>query len=98
MQDTHKMTERRSIESLLTEQCIQVPMLNLRTIADQHSSQGTCIKLSRLPHSPPQTMLNLMTVTDQHSSQGTTVPNSADRLDTPAKLNAQAGVELIDCS
>ena len=37
-------------------------------IADQHSFQG--IKLSRRPHSPPQTMLNVMTVADQHSSLG----------------------------
>ena len=44
-------------------------MLNLRTIANQHSFQG--IKLNQRPHSPPQTMLNLMTVSDQHSSLGT---------------------------
>ena len=67
-------------------------MLNLRTMADQHSSQG--IKLSRRP-SPPQTMLNLMTVIDQNYPK---VPNSADRPDTPVKLYAQTGVELNDCS
>ena len=46
-------------------------MLNLTTVTDQHSSQGTELSQHTYQTIMHQPMLNLTTVTDQHSSQGT---------------------------
>ena len=46
-------------------------MLNLTTVTDQHSSQGTELSRQTYQTIMHQPMLNLTTVTDQHSSQST---------------------------